>query len=795
MEKTEFIEFDTIRLSLSLQSNSFAIYLKEVYADLSQRPDSDKDKGISKITFTEYIQLPVFISKKLFSCLDKDNDGFLNLKEFTNGMNKLFLGNFEETAQFIFTIFDFDKDGYIKKGDVKLLLSYLPIKSNQEKNTIYRNQMESLEELDEILNETFGKTSDSLNFEQYLKIIENNKSDIYIQLLCFLYSRKPFEENFINQYKKLKKNKGSAEESVSQKLNKKCSIDNSNSSAKEPKRIPSPSRKTRFSCAENYFQINLQKTSYSNTEDQNSPNSGSPQSSPKKSTLDNKSNSTSSNFKITLNSVKGPSSPKKSLTGINMQRSPSIMKTDEEANGNNDFIRMPNRKISTNNNSQKDYDEMLKSSKSFYDSPTRLLKKGNSEMNKLGDFNLADNLICIGESDENEDKDSELMDQEELCITYEDWLFLLEKDGKLKKYFVSLIGKEISIYKSNLKDELISLHNLSGCFIKDLGNESKTFDKEKYYGFSVSVSKDKNKTFYCNKLDAKNVWVKNFKKAIGYENFTDFYEVNETLGEGLFGIVKKGIHLKTRKIVAVKIINKEKLRPGEIDLIRTEIDLMKLFQHPNIVKLLDHFENAESIYIVMEFLEGGNLMDFLESKNLCLSEKIIAKILYCIGSVIKYLNSYGVIHRDLKPENIMLSDKSDNPVIKIIDYGLTRTLAPGERLADGFGTISYVAPEVLTRKPYNKQIDIWSMGVILYFLITGGKLPFDDENNNEDLIAKKAVLMDPSFPEELFGKVSKSAVLLINDCLNKDPEKRITIDNFMKNDWLKKNINTKDVSD
>jgi len=803
MEKSEFIEFDSIRLSSNLQSTSFAIYLKEVFSDLSQRQDSEKDQGISKITFSEYMKLPIFITNKFFASLDKDNDNFLNFKEFSNGMNKLYLGNFEETANIVFNVFDFDKDGIIKKADVKLLLSYLPIKSTDEKNTFYKNQMESLEELDEILAESFGKSNENLNFEEFLTIIENKKSDIYVQLICFFYFKKPFEENTVNQYKKLKKIKGDDNSAHGKAMVKRRSNENNVNSnnnkhtepATESKRLISPSRKTKFSPAENYLQINaIRRLSCEESKSHNSSSSKSP----KMNIIDSKQNTLVNNFKITLNSVQEKESPKKSMANNNHNRKVSTIKLEynnSNSISNNEFLRMPNRKINSNHSKQ-DYDEILKNSQNYFDSPTKIIKKTLPELNDMSELNI--NMVPIAEDNEEGNKNNfynpnnnNLIPVEDV-ISLEDYLYILEKENKIKKNFVSLFGKEMSIYKSNLKDDLISLQNLSGCFIKDLGSEAKVFEKEKYYGFAVIISKDKQKVFYCNKLDLKNTWVKNVKKAIGYEIFTDYYEVTQVLGEGLFGIVKKGTHKKSNKIVAVKIINKDKLRPGEIDLIRTEIDLMKLFQHPNIVKLIDHFENAESIYIVMEYLEGGTLLDYMEDKNLILSEKIIAKILYCVGTVIKYLNSYGVIHRDLKPENIMLLDKSDNPLIKIIDFGLTRTLAAGEKLAEGFGTITYVAPEVLTRKPYNKQIDIWSMGVILYFLLTGGKLPFDDENNNEEIIAKKALLMDPLFPDEYFSKRSKTAKLLINDCLVKDPEKRITIDNFMKNEWLKANYNAKE---
>ena len=784
MEKAEFIEFDLIRNSLNIQINLFNIYLKEVYSDLSQRPDSDKDKGISKITFCEYLKLPVFISHKFFSSLDKDNDIFLNFKEFSFGMVKLFAGNFEETAQIIFCIFDFDKDGIIKKGDVKLLLSYLPLKSTSHKNTNHKNQMESLDELDEILNETFGENIDSLNFEQYLNKIENKKSDIYFQLLCFFYGKKPFEESSINQYKKLKSNKSDSNSSPV-KVGKKSFIEVQpmNLNVASSKRFPSPSKKTKFLPAEKYLHLSLLRTN-SFEKDKNSSDSqvDSPAS---KGSNDPRLGVTTSNFKITLTSTSGNNeSPKKqnnygAQTAMAPKKTMSRLKLNEKED---EVIRMPNRKVNKDINmpGKSDYDQLLKQSKNYYDSPSFILKEAKKLEKKVS-------LININENSENLINLTSTDIESVQVNSYEDWVYVQEKDAKLKKLFTVLNGKELTFYKSNLKDELVSLQNLSGCFIKDLGNETKTFDKEKFYGFSLMHSKDKNKILYTQKIEKKNDWVESIKKSIGYEHFTDFYDVSSTLGEGLFGVVKKGIHLKTNEIVAVKIISKDKLRPGEIDLIRTEIDLMKLFQHPNIVKLIDHYENSESIYIVMEYLEGGTLMDYLEYKDLKLNDKLIAKITYCVASVIKYLNSYGVIHRDLKPENIMLTDKTDNPRIKIIDFGLTRTLAPGEKLAEGFGTITYVAPEVLTRKPYNKQIDIWSLGVILYFLLTGGKLPFDDENNNEELIAKKAVLMDPPFPQEYFSSRPKNLINLISDCLIKDPDKRITIDKFIKSEWLKAN--------
>lgn len=373
---------------------------------------------------------------------------------------------------------------------------------------------------------------------------------------------------------------------------------------------------------------------------------------------------------------------------------------------------------------------------------------------------------------------------------YEDWLFLKDKaTGKLKKCFACLNGSELSLYLTEKKCELISISYIAGFFVRDGSSEGKIIQKEKYYFFTLYHSKEKTHHFYCNNLKSKNQWIEHIKEAIGILNISDFYKFTETLGTGSFGTVKKAISNSTNKSYAVKIISKNNMKDGEINLIRNEIDLLMHFQHPNIVRLYETFETADDICLVMEYLAGGDLLDFMQNHmDGDLPEKTVANIIYSIASVIKYLNSYGVIHRDLKPENIMLLEKSENPKIKLIDFGLTRVVCEGEKLCDGFGTISYVAPEVLSRKPYNKKIDVWSLGVILYSLLSKGRLPFEDEKNDDDAIAKKALLIDPSFPDELFGKRSKSALLLIMDCLNKDPQKRISIEDFLHNDWLVRNI-------
>jgi Ca2+-binding EF-hand superfamily protein len=229
MEPEEFIDFSSIRGQYSYDSNLFSSYLKEVYKDLADRAESNKKKGISKITFLDYIKLPVFIGEKLFNSLDLDSDGYLNSKEFIEGLVKVYMGDFEQSLEIIFNTFDFDKDGVINKADVKLLLSYLPLKTEKSK-VEYKFQMESLEEINEVLKHTFHNDKETMKLDEFIKAIEYKKSDVFLQLLCFLLQKKPFNDDNVKMLK----------------LSRRASHEVSPTNSPSPKRIPSPNRKSLF---------------------------------------------------------------------------------------------------------------------------------------------------------------------------------------------------------------------------------------------------------------------------------------------------------------------------------------------------------------------------------------------------------------------------------------------------------------------------------------------------------------------------------------------------------------------
>ena len=214
---------------------------------------------------------------------------------------------------------------------------------------------------------------------------------------------------------------------------------------------------------------------------------------------------------------------------------------------------------------------------------------------------------------------------------------------------------------------------------------------------------------------------------------------------------------------------------------RREIEILKMCQHPNIVKLLDIFENQDYIYIVMEKLEGGDLFEYLEKRKFDVTEKRTKEICHQLAAALYYLHKFGVAHRDLKPENILMALDDNKSDCLIADFGLSRVIGPNESSLEAFGTLSYVAPEVLEAKPYGKEVDIWSLGVITYLLLSGC-LPFDDEEDKE--VARQTMYCDPDFSFEPWDKRSPEAIDLVKKMLSKNRKKRPSLEEILKHPWF-----------
>mmetsp|Transcript_14305 Transcript_14305/g.21416 ORF Transcript_14305/g.21416 Transcript_14305/m.21416 type:complete len:408 (-) Transcript_14305:251-1474(-) len=268
--------------------------------------------------------------------------------------------------------------------------------------------------------------------------------------------------------------------------------------------------------------------------------------------------------------------------------------------------------------------------------------------------------------------------------------------------------------------------------------------------------------------------------------FDKMYELGEELGSGAFSVVKAGTNKATGEKVAVKVINRHTISSEDEAALTQEVNIMKSLDHPNIVKLYDFFREKEKYYLVLEYLEGGELFDRIVAKK-TYNEKEARDVVSLVLSGLKYMHDRNIAHRDLKPENLILASKKDDANVKIADFGFaSRKNQGGEAMATQCGTPGYVAPEILRGNAYSKAVDMWSMGIITY-IILGGYPPF--HHSNQVKLFKKIKKGAFEFHPKYWENISVEAKDFISSLLQLDVEKRLTVDQAINHPWFKTDEN------
>ena len=760
MQKKGKINLDEIIGDFVVKNTSaFHIYLKQLWNDLSKREKSTKD-GIDRISFGKYYVLPGLISERLFSVFDSKNKGYLTVDDFTNSMIKLFSGDYEQLLNFIFDFYDFDKDNKITKEDIRIVLSYVPlykkIKHYQglkfEKDN-FEDRLASQKELHEKLDNLF-KLKQIINFEEFKFIVQNINSDIFLYILVFLMERRPFSNETIQNLDNIKKN-------------------------------PDGNNKN----------INKNKNIFS-----------------KKQIM-------SKNFDnfIVLPNVNSKLIVSRTITS----KSPSIKKRYiEKISSNNNYNKSKNE-IYMKNNNQDNIDllqmnaaesgtESIHTNGTIQKKPSRKTLKNISLM----DIDQGNDKDNINNNDIEFNEDKEILDyarpyelfenkniEDELNSTQmtnisrtnnniltEGYLFKIQ-DKKVKKIYFKLICKDLYYYKSKSNKRHKGIHNLSGVFIQSNGLVK--LGNKQYYCFTIIFPTKARKYYLSDESEYYN-WVNTIRKIVGYSNLNEIYEIRQVLGKGKFGLVKLGIHRGNGRKVAIKIINKKLVTAIDVQQVKTEIDILKIAKHPNIIQLYDVFENENYIYIIMEYCAGGDLFSYIEKRGFRLPETRAAEIIHKLSTAVFFLHEYGVVHRDLKPENILMTDNSSNADIRLVDFGLGKIIGPGEMCTDPFGTFSYVAPEVLKEKPYSFKVDLFAIGIISYLLVAGF-LPFDHETSEKE-IARQTVYEPTPFPNSVWKNISNEARMFVDNLLQKNPDKRMGIQEVLQHKWLQKYNSKENIS-
>ena len=720
------LDLSKIRKGLQIQDEELLHkYLKEIWSDLSKRT-IENEKGLTKVTFNKYYDLPGIISERLFSCFDKDKDGVLGLNEFVEGMQSLFsqAESFDSLAKFIFNLYDFNSTGIIKKDDVRVVLSYVPLQKTDTTTVVKDNieivednfddRVESQEQLFHILNIAF-KNKEEMNFEEYINVVKNVNSDIFILLLMFLLEKKPFSSYSIQVYS----------------LNaEKPKVNVSNTPKLEPQRIASPSLQSRF-ISPKLRKKNLDKN--------------------RKKGLSEAANL------LQMYSGVDTSKNKNKEEKKNLEKKSDKKEKEKEK-------QRPQRRVRIKLDNLVDKTPEL--SKNTFTFGKNVKNDSNEQNNNANNKEEDDDIIDI---------------QEDQCVQYEGYVYKYsQSQKKMKQTYFKLIGKDLYYYKKKEEQNPRGMHNLSGVFIKK--GDDFEFEGKKYLSI-VILYKNEKSYFFDNEADFK-IWFEKLNQAIQNKSLFDKYEVKQKIGKGKFGLVKCGLNKETKKPVAIKIMAKKNMDKSDLELAKVEIDILKIGQHPNIIKLYDIYENESYIYIIMEYCSGGDLLSYFEYNEYELPETKVCEIIHKLSMAIYYLHSYGIVHRDLKPENILMTDLSPQADIRLLDFGLSKIIGNEEKCTEPYGTLSFVAPEVLQGKPYDKSVDLWSIGIITFLLLCG-YLPFDDKHSERE-IARQTIQDPVPFEEKIWKQYSPEAKTFVDGLLQKKPEKRYSIKEVLEHPWIKK---------
>uniref|UniRef100_A0A671Q9V1 non-specific serine/threonine protein kinase n=1 Tax=Sinocyclocheilus anshuiensis TaxID=1608454 RepID=A0A671Q9V1_9TELE len=263
-------------------------------------------------------------------------------------------------------------------------------------------------------------------------------------------------------------------------------------------------------------------------------------------------------------------------------------------------------------------------------------------------------------------------------------------------------------------------------------------------------------------------------------HFTDGYELKEDIGIGAYSVCKRCVHRITSVEYAVKIIDRAKKDLSE------EIEiLLRYGQHPNIITMKDVFDDGKFVYLVMELMRGGELLDRILRQK-CFSEREASAVLCTISKTVEYLHSQGVVHRDLKPSNMLYVDETGDPEsIRICDFGFAKQLrAENGLLMTPCYTANFVAPEVLKKQGYDAACDIWSLGILLYTMLAGFT-PFANgpEDTPEEILARigsgKFALSGGNW-----DTVSDAAKDIVSKMLHVDPHQRLTAPLVLRHPWI-----------
>ena len=705
-------------------------FLTEIYANIYKRCNSVFDS----YTFNEVINLPMIISDKIFSALTGEEKQ-LTLDDFSQGIYEIFFAPIEDKAQFVFDVFDFNKNNYIEKDDVFLILAHFHLIENTT-NSIYF--------LEDVINNFFGSNS-SIKREEYINLLSKN-ADIFVLMIIFInnyttlikdselrqykesMNYEKFENNHVNidNYSENSSNNSLFEYQISQKLLK--YIQKVKLLDFDEYRAYDSTSEESFDDFEdlNNFEIDMQDCLQSLSKPKELE--------PKLFSDIQSTKRVNDKFAITLN----PHENKLRNSGI------SIF---SKANAYTNNLEMCLDK---------------KGSSSIETSYRKIYQNGNKKEITVFKF-----------------KQGKKLDKKIKLVLVNYYIFYFKKSGNsylFKKIIpiFSLFAKKHTIDNLTLLTFSSTLHNF-----------------------------DKQYSFICENEDDTDKFFQWFNKNIHHKDINEYFSFKCELGKGKFGHVFLAERLKDKKLFAIKIVLKCNPTEEEYKINRWESTIFNCLhniKNENVIKTIQRYESETKIFFVFEYVKGSDLKTYMKSNEYNQNINSLNNLLNITFQILKgvqCLHKYGIIHRDIKSANIMVSedyldDSKGTPKnsVKIVDFGLSRILGKFEFSEDPYGSLCFKAPELIKHMKYNFKVDIWAVGITLFYIIYG-ELPFEKGGKEEiknSIISEPVsyysnnIISDFNYIRDL-GEVdgiynTKSSVLysIMKDCLEKKQDKRFNIE-------------------
>ena len=718
-------------------------FLTEIYANIYKRCNSIFDS----YTFQEVINLPMIISDKIYNALTTEEKK-LNLDDFSQGIYEMFFASIEEKALFIFEVFDFNKDNFIEKDDVFLLLAHFHLIENTTNTIIY---------LEEVIDNFFGYRN-TYKREEFINLLQNKNADVFILMIIFINNYTTIiKDNELRQYKEsINYNKFESIHFTVEYTSENNEPNNNSNNSFDYKITPKLLKyiqnvKLLDFDEYNYNGCSSDDDSIDEFEDLNNFESDI------QDCLQNLCKPKEIKPKLLEDiSTKRYKDQEKILIEISPSQSNTIFN-----NGKSIFEKKTSYQ-NVNSNSERSTED---------NSYRKLYQKGKKKIiivNKYKNGKKTDTIIKL------------------VLVNY--YLFYFKKCGN-----TFLFKKIIPLFSLFAKKQKIENNLILLTFLSTLHN----FDKQ--YSFICENEEDAEKFFQ---------W---FKKNNHYKDINDYYLFKCELGKGKFGHVFLAERLKDKKLVAIKSVLKCNPTEEEYKINRWESTIfnsLKNIIHPNVIKAIQRFESEKQIFFVFEYINGSDLKKYMKSyqynKNIN-SLSNIMNITFQILKGVECLHKYGIIHRDIKTANIMVNEDYKEEIketpknsIKIVDFGLSRILGKFECSEDPYGSLCYKAPELIQHIKYNFKVDIWAIGITLFYIIYG-ELPFEKGGkddikysiiNESPCFYSNHIISDTNYIKDLKDfkhiYVTDSSLLysIVKDCLEKKKDKRPDI-NQLLNKYVK----------